>query len=279
MTLSRLDEAARNVLARVQVNMPWKVLPRYREMISHYHINLELGFEAEQLDRVTRTEFRTVAEQLRKEGCRITLHGPFWDLCPGSVDLLICQVTRLRLQQFFDLLEIFHPLQVVCHTGYDPRHHWGHRQFYLERSLTVWEPLVKQAEKLEIPLLVENVWEHDPEFHRELFRLLPSPWFGFCLDVGHQHSFSATPLSLWLETLADSVREIHLHDNEGDNDSHLPVGKGTIDFEFLFRFLEDKKKYPLLTLEPHKKEHLFESLEGLARVLPASFLAAGRKKA
>lgn len=275
MMSSPLDETAKALLRRVHVNMPWKDLPRYRDRILRDRLNVEMGFEAEQFDRTTRSEFYDVAEQLRKAGCGITLHGPFWDLSPGSVDPFVRQITRLRLQQFFDLLTLFRPVQVVCHTGYDPRHYRSYRKAYLERSLSIWEPLVEQAERLRIPLLLENVWEHDPEFHRELFERIPSPWFGFCLDVGHQHSFSATPLSEWLEVLVDFLKEIHLHDNDGSYDDHLPVGKGTIDFVFLFRFLQDRAQFPLLTLEPHEEPHLLESLAGLSRVLPSSFFTPG----
>jgi sugar phosphate isomerase/epimerase len=45
------------------------------------------------------------------------------------------------------------------------------------------------------------------------------------------------------------------------------VGKGTIDFDFLFEFLKDRGIEPLLTLEPHKEEHLTETLAGLERIL------------
>jgi len=106
------------------------------------------------------------------------------------------------------------------------------------------------------------VWEPGPDIHRELFDRIPSSFFGFCLDVGHQHSFSRTPLKAWLEELQSVLREIHLHDNDGTSDSHLPIGEGTIDFVELFRYLGSNGMKPLLTLEPHREEHLVKSLRG-----------------
>ena len=70
----------------------------------------------------------------------------------------------------------------------------------------------------------------------------------------------------------DKSGKVHLHDNDSTHDFHLPVGKGTIDFGFLFEFLEERNKRPILTLEPHKKEHLLETLQGLIKVLPPSFI-------
>ena len=265
--LVTLDEAQTEVLHQVHVNMPWKYFPDYFEMVLEFRMNVEIGLEAEQLDGVSRSEFRSVARRLHERGCRITLHGPFWDLCPGSSDALIRQVSQFRLQQLFDLVEIFQPLQVVCHTGYDPRHHGGYRDFYLERSLAVWEPMVARAEGSRVPLLLENVWEYDPELHRELFAALESPYFRFCLDVGHQHSFSQTPLLEWVEALGDFLAELHAHDNCGHRDEHLPVGRGTIDFDSLFTVLRARAITPLITLEPHREEHLAESLAGLVKVM------------
>ncbi len=266
-SLATLDEALTEALKQVHVNMPWRHLPDYFEMVLESRINVEIGLEAEQLDGVPRSEFRSVAAKLHQRGCRITLHGPFWELCPGSSDALIRQVSQFRFQQLFDLVEVFQPIQVVCHTGFDPRHHGGQRDSYLERSLAIWEPMVARAEDSRVPLLLENVWEYGPELHRELFAALASPYFKFCLDVGHQHSFSQTPLFAWVEALGDFLAEIHAHDNCGNRDEHLPVGQGTIDFASLFMLLRARAITPLITLEPHREEHLAESLAGLVRVM------------
>jgi sugar phosphate isomerase/epimerase len=265
--LASLDDVALKTLKQIHVNMPWRYLPDYLETVIEMQINVEIGLEAEQLDGVPRSVFRSVAENLHRAGCRITLHGPFWDLSPGSSDSLIRQVSQFRFHQLLDLVEVFQPIQVVCHTGYDPSHHGGHRDFYLERSLAIWEPLVARAEKSSVPLLLENVWEQGPEFHREFLTAIDSPCCGFCLDVGHQHSFSRTALSTWLETLGEFLREVHLHDNRGNHDDHLPVGQGTFDFESLFGLFRIRGISPLITLEPHREEHLVESLAGLAKVM------------
>lgn len=135
------------------VNMPWQHMPRHFEMIVSRRMNVEIGFDAASLDRVTRSELRTVAGRLDAAGCRTTIHGPFWDLNPGSIDPLIRQVSRCRFQQLFDAAGVFEPLQVVVHTGFDPRHHSGHREAWLANSLASWEPLVERAEKMRIPLL------------------------------------------------------------------------------------------------------------------------------
>lgn len=271
-----LTKDTQETLKLVHINVPWKVMPDYIDMVLQYQMNIEIGFAGEELDRVSRSEFKAAAARLHQRGCAISLHAPFWDLCPGSLDPLIRQVTCFRLQQFFDVVSIFEPLHVVCHAGYDPIHHRGQRQFWLEKSISVWEPLVERAEISKVPLLLENVWEQDPTFHLELLQAISSPWFGFCLDVGHQNSFSGTHLATWVESLADFLMEVHLHDNDGTADAHLPVGQGNIDFLFLFEFLRSRGIKPTLTLEPHKEEHLYESLAGLHSIFLQLAVQTGR---
>lgn len=252
------------VLRHVSINMPRKHMAQYLDLITENSINVEIGFGAEDLEESSVKWLLEVVGLLRKKDCSITVHGPFWDLCPGSIDPGIREVSRLRLSRLFDVMEKISPGQVVCHTGFDPRHHRGHRGTWIENSLRVWEPLVRRAEALNAPLVLENVWEETPGLHVELLGKIDSPWFGFCLDTGHQHAFSRTALSEWLDTARPWLKEIHLHDNDGSFDDHLPVGAGNIDFGYLFNFLGERKIRPVLTLEPHTTEHLHQTLAGLA---------------
>ncbi len=261
--MNKLGENLQNIIKRIHINMPWSMLDRYLNLVTNEQMNVEIGFEAKDLDDASPADLKAVAARLKERGCALSLHGPFWDLCPGSQDKLIRQVTYLRLQQFVDVVAILEPVQVVCHTGYDPYHHRGQMDSWLDRSSDIWTPLVKRVEGYGVPLLLENVWEHDPFFIVELLKRIDSNWFGFCLDVGHQNSFSKTTLATWLSSTADFLKEIHLHDNDGSEDSHLPIGQGNINFSFLFQFLRQRGLNPLLTLEPHQENHLYESLTGL----------------
>lgn len=259
-----MNPQIRAILGHIFVNMPLSHLPRYIDLILGNGINVELGLAAEELDGTDVAEIAETVGKLRERGCRITVHGPFWDLCPGSIDPAIRQVSRSRLVRLFEVLEHVRPTQIVCHTGFDPRHHRSHRSKWIENSLGVWEFFVDWSEQLGAPLLIENVWEEDPELHVRLLEAMDSPWFGFCLDTGHQNAFSRTSLSSWLTACSPYLREVHLHDNDGSFDHHLPIGRGNIDFDYLFRFLDGSRMRPLMTIEPHKEEHLFETLTALS---------------
>ncbi len=268
---ARVPRAAR----LVHVNMPWVMLPKYLPIIQEERFHLELGFTGDDLDRLDWKALESTTALLRSWGCALTLHGPFWELCGGSCDALIRQMTLLRWHQIFDVAAQVEPKHVVCHTGFDPRHHREQKGQWIRRALTLLEPLVDRAERLQVGLCLENVWEEDPSLHEEIFSRLQSPFLGFCLDVGHQHAFSRTPLTEWVEALSGRLLEIHVHDNDGRGDDHLPVGMGTIDFELLFQTLVRKGRKPVVTVEPHTKEHLLKTLVNLDKVLPPEWLDRG----
>ena len=269
MNSKEIDSSMRKVLRRVFVNMPWNYLGQFMDLVVENRMNLELGFSAADLERCSSAEVFSAVSRVRERGGEISFHGPFWDLSSGSIDPEIRKVVEARLDSLFRLVEAVRPRQVVLHTGFDPKHHRGQRREWVENSMATFEPFVRRAERANCVLVLENVFEEGPEFHIELMEKINSPCLGFCLDSGHQHSFSQTSLDKWLQATWPHLKEVHLHDNDSSSDAHLPVGSGTIDFDRLFAFLIEKRIAPLLTVEPHTVEHLYATLAGLARL--ASF--------
>jgi len=108
--------------------------------------------------------------------------------------------------------------------------------------------------------MFENTYETSPEVHKILFQQLDAPHLGFCMDTGHLTAFAHTSWQPWLEKLSPWLGQLHLHDNNGQGDNHLALGLGTFNFQSLFTSL-NKGPLPLLTLEPHSKEDLSQSLD------------------
>ena len=59
--------------------------------------------------------------------------------------------------------------------------------------------------------------------------------------------------------------DIHLHDNHGESDEHLPIGNGSIDFEPIFRTIEERGITAVL--EQRSERRFWIGLEMLARRL------------
>lgn len=97
-------------------------------------------------------------------------------------------------------------------------------------------PLIKDLTKAGIKLSIENTPITRPQDFNELFRqllvlnLTDTAHVGMCLDLGHANLCEAT-LNDYLKfiDLLDSrvpIIHIHLHENYGDHDSHLPLFTG-----------------------------------------------------
>ena len=116
--------------------------------------------------------------------------------------------------------------------------------------------------------MVENVYETDPDLFVELLNLVKAPNFQVCLDVGHLQAFGDGDYDRWLHTLWPHIGQLHLHDNRGDHDSHLALGRGTVPLELVLNFLAERNRQPLVTLEPHHEGSLEPSLDYLAKIWP-----------
>jgi sugar phosphate isomerase/epimerase len=155
---------------------------------------------------------------------------------------------------------VFKPQSIVCHLGFEENKHWSKFDRWLATSLETWQHLLEIADRYNTPVMFENTYETSPEVHRILFQQLDAPHLGFCMDTGHLTAFAHTSWQPWLEQLSPWLGQLHLHDNNGQGDNHLALGLGTFNFQSLFTSL-NKGPLPLLTLEPHSKEDLRQSLD------------------
>jgi len=254
------------VLTKIQVCVPFRRLRKeYLPLFVEKRINPEIGMDGETLDTVSKKQFQQVASILRDEGLTVTLHGPFYDLVPGGMDKKMLEATRKRLKQAFDLIPIFGPQSIVCHTGYDKKRYYATRDQWLENSVETWSSLLQGLKQTQTTLVIENVYEQTPHMLLNLLQALPGRQVGFCFDTGHMNAFSTTAMQDWLNDLGAFLTQIHLHDNDGQWDDHMAIGDGNIDFEILFGYLERCSQKPILTLEAHAETSLWKSVETLSR--------------
>lgn len=257
------------IRSKVHINAPFGMLwERYLPLFLAEGLNPEIGLDAASLERFSRADFQRVADQLHRAGLSITLHAPFQDLLPGALDARILAATRARLQDAFDLLDIFQPRSIVCHIGFEARHYTGVEEVWLAHSLATWEPLAAQAARSDTLVALENVYETDPGLIRRLFAALQAPNIRFCLDVGHLQAFGGGDFSTWLAELGDLVGQLHLHDNHGTGDEHLALGQGIVPLPLVLSYFAARDRAPIITLEPHHEKSLQPSLAYLAAGWP-----------
>lgn len=123
-----------------------------------------------------------------------------------------------------------------------------------------FERLLKRAKELGLTLLLENLSGaneiEDLEFFFKKFKELK-----FVLDVGHANLFTEENRSVELiRKFRERLLHVHLHDNSGKMDEHLPIGCGNIDFLKIFRELKKIKFNETITLEIFTKDRDYQKI-------------------
>jgi len=245
---------------RCFVNAPWQALKNgYLDLFLTHGIQPEIGLEGTCLYDEDPAEFRRVAALLRRHDLACTLHAPFFDLAPGALDPHILAASRDKLRRAFELLEVFRPRSIVCHLQFEENKQGYKMAAWKASALATWQQLLQTAASFNVPIMLENTYEKSAAAHTTILTGLNSPYAGFCLDVGHLLSFARSPWQDWLPTLSPWLGQLHLHDNDGNSDQHLAPGQGTFDFPGLFQFLRHHNLHPLITLEPHSQEDLWQA--------------------
>lgn len=245
-----------DVVKQIQVHMPFHFLrDKYLPAVLSEKINPEVAINHRDLEIYPREAFRDVGEKLQEAGLRVTIHAPFLDLRPGAIDPQIRRVTVTRITQVLDLAVFFRPVSIVCHAAFDERYYPSGEKQWLCNSLETFQSFLPQVEALNCPICVENVYEKEPTILRSLLDRVNSPYMRFCFDTGHHNVFAEAPVGFWIDMMSPYLTQLHIHDNQGVNDQHLPPGEGSFPFPDFFAMLRTRKLTPIVTLETHSIEN------------------------
>jgi len=249
----------------LHVHVPFRRVEMYLPSLLERRLQPEFGLQAIDLDLHEPGYFSNLGARFQAAGLAVTVHAPFMDLNPGAVEPLVQQVTLQRFLQTFDAAERLGACLIVFHPGYDSWRYGKQRQAWLEQALHFWPQLCARAKRLGIRLALENIYDETPDLLRGQVDGLDNDQFGHCFDIGHWALFGKISQAEWLQSLGNRLFHLHLHDNRGRQDDHLPVGEGKIDFHPLLDHLKTTRLRPSMTLEAHSQKHLDQSL---AAVLP-----------
>jgi len=251
----------------IHAHVPYSRLAEHLEYAIANRINPEVFFQGETLDQLVWEELATLAKTLHNAGLRTTIHAPFIDLNPGSTDSSIRAASRHRISQVMQAAELLRPRAIVVHPGYDDLHYGDNQLVWLKNSIDFWHEFVPQARQLGTVLAIENIFEKEPSTLKALLDAIADPCFRHCFDIGHWNMFTTGTLEEWFNELGSYIVESHIHDNFGQNDEHLPVGEGAIDFVKFFPLLKRYAPDAVWTIEAHSTEHLQRALKNIQKYL------------
>ena len=248
---------------QVHAHLPWLRYSEFLPRILDLGLAPEVAFKGPDLDDLPDAQLQSVARLIAASGRRPTVHAPFFDLSPGAMEPLVRHLTLRRLTQALQAAGQLGAHLMVIHPGYDRWRYPNLAASWCDHAAATLAPLVAMAEQLDCRLALENIYEEQTTTLTALVDRFASSWFGHCFDIGHWRLFGRQTQETWLTAIAPRLMHLHLHDNRGLNDDHLPVGEGIIDFAPLRQLLAGLATPPSMTLEAHDPGDLQRSLTNL----------------
>lgn len=200
-------------------------------------------------------------ELLETFNLKYSIHAPFMDVNIASLQ----DQSRLNsIKQIKNSIELANRIDaeaVVIHPGtisFLPN------KFFRKEVIGFAEESMIELGKYGADLGVLTTFENMPAFSamlyqnmRELDDFLVDNDLYMTLDVGHANhaGFSSD------EMIFDSVKHVHIHDNFGDDDAHLPLGEGSIDLKRVVNNLEEKNFNGIYILEVNDYDSIKKSYE------------------
>ena len=142
---------------------------------------------------------------------------------------------------------------LTIHLWMDPR--FVHEDVILYKTGFL-KRLVQASSSYHLHVNIENLSEKANDL-LPVFEAVPE--LGLTLDIGHAQLLTSRNRSFeFMKNCPERIRHVHIHDNNGgmssDDDLHLPVGKGSIDFFPIFEGLREIGYSGTMTLELRPQE-------------------------
>ncbi len=156
-----------------------------------------------------------------------SLHGAFIDVNVASGDADLRALSRQKSVLSCETALRLGVNRVVFHSSHFPFLRGAYTDNWAAQCADFYQEL---AERYDLNLLIENCQDIDPYPLDALMQRISDPRVGVCLDVGHAN-YSQAPVEKWFDQLGSRIAYLHLSDNCGQFDDHLPLGYGTVDWQ------------------------------------------------
>lgn len=208
-------------------------------------------------------EIRTTLNETGLEG---SIHAPFSGLNPGSLNADIWNATVSQLSACIEATADISN-KIVLHPGYLEPNARDNSSLSWQRHKEAIVHLGKIAEQTGVTACLENMPNLEDFYCRDPYELE-----GFTddvdgvrmtLDMGHANTNGT--LDQFCRIVLSKAFHLHIHDNFGKYDEHLPLGKGSIPWDTVMPTVVKKYRGDIIVVEGRNPSEGKESLEYLRK--------------
>lgn len=197
-----------------------------------------------------------------------SVHAPYADTNLSADDDLIREWVLKRIRASIRFASDIEAKNIVLHPGWTTATERFMRGRSWDLNIRSLRWLQRYAGDYGVECLLENVPNPTPYLLVTVddFRIFDdemAPPINYVLDVGHAHLQGE--VFDFIDSFDSKIKHVHVSDNEGVQDQHLPIGQGTIDWESVIKALKKKGYDGWLVVESY--ENMAESLSYLRELL------------
>ena len=199
---------------------------------------------------------------------KFLLHAPMRDVNIFSFVPEIKRVSLEILKEILDVASMFDIEIVTVHSGYIPDYDFD---LYKPVMLDSFAKCNKYLADYDIVLAIENIYEFFGETLNNILKLASSVMatekIKLTYDAGHANIVGRESQSEFIRKIQNSIVNVHLHDNDGSDDEHLALGKGTLPLKDIIVSLKRTGYNGALIIENKSMKEALESREKLCALL------------
>jgi sugar phosphate isomerase/epimerase len=171
-----------------------------------------------------------------------SIHAPYADTNLAADDDLIREWILKRIRASIRFSSELDAECLVLHPGWTTATEPFSRGRSWELNLRSLHWLMRYAGEYGVDCLMENVPNPTPYLlvtvdDFDLFDEEMEPSMSYVLDVAHAHLQSEE--YRFIEKFGHKIKHVHVSDNWGDKDTHLPLGEGNINWRKVLDALDD----------------------------------------
>ena len=204
-------------------------------------------------------------ELLGSFNLKYSIHAPFMDVNIAALQEKSRTNSIDQIKSSIDLANKIDAEAVVVHPGVTS--FLPNKYFRKEVMNFANESMIeigKYADDLGVLATFENMPSFNTMIYDNIYELnefLISNDLSMTLDIGHANHAGYSPD----EMIFDSIKHIHMHDNFGDDDAHLPFGEGSIDLKCIYHKLQQKNYDGIYIIEVNDYDSIKKSYEYMKR--------------
>lgn len=204
-------------------------------------------------------------EMLESFNLKYSIHTPFVDVNIASIQENSRINSIKQMKDSIDLANKIDAESVVVHPGLAP---FLANKYFIDTVYQKANDSIKEIGEYGNDLGVLTTIENMPTFDgmiysnmQDLHELLVSLDMSMTLDIGHANHAGYPAEAMYF----DSIKHIHVHDNFGDDDSHLALGEGSIQLNSIINTLEKNNFDGIYIIEVNDYDSIKKSYEYLKK--------------